>query len=48
MTQKSHEDMSKEINKDGVAVRTRGISYMESYILYNRRAGNADVHISGA
>ena len=24
MTQKSHEDMSKEINKDGVAVRTRG------------------------
>ena len=24
-----------------------GISYMESYILYNRRAGNADVHISG-
>lgn len=24
MTQKSHGDMSKEINKDGVAVRTRG------------------------
>ena len=31
MTQKSHGDMSKEINKDGVAVRQGDIIYGELY-----------------